>query len=137
MLINFMTILIVIIIILAVAVLALVLALNIGNNKKRAKDIAWLKANGKKVQAAVSNIRQETGRGGYNYLVIKCTWTDPSTKTVYNFFSDWIFNATVYNVQRENAMDVYINPSNPLMCFVDILSVFPNAKFKDGSWWNS
>jgi hypothetical protein len=132
-----MSVTIVLIIIFVVVVLALLLAFNLGGNKKRAKEVAWLRANGKKVQATVSNVKQETGKGGYNYLIIECAWTDPDTKTGYKFFSDWIFNATVNNLQGKNAIDVYIDPKNPLLCFVDIPSVFPNIKFKDGNWWNS
>lgn len=89
-------------------------------SSKRAKDLAWLKRSGSRVQAKVNGVELNTSYkvNGRSPYMITSQWLNPSNNQMHTFQSDNIwFDPTQY-VNRET-IEVLIDPSNPSRYLVD------------------
>ena len=84
--------------------------------------IEWLKRHGRRIVAAVTSIRHETGKSpaGFsrdNYYVT-AKWTNPQTGRTYTFWT-WIMNHCP-DFTQGSLVPVLIDPNNPSRYTMDL-----------------
>jgi hypothetical protein len=106
----------------------------IRRTRRRVRDIAWLKAHGRRIQATITNLSTKTMKW-HTLLFITCQWADGRANVTYTYVSDPIWDTPALGLAGKTQVDVLIHPQDPLKAYVDpgAYGLAPSPVSPDGS----
>jgi hypothetical protein len=114
--------------------IALLLVPGIVKTRRRLRDIAFLKAHGRRIEAIITQLSTKTMKW-HTLLFITCQWADTRANLTYTYVSDPIWDTPALGLAGRTQVDVLVDPGDPLKAYVDVSAygMSPSPVSPDGS----